>query len=45
MVAADQAWRGALREITIADLARAVSDDYGPGALAGIGTWLAAYYS
>lgn len=42
MMAADRAWRGALREITLADLASAVGDDYGPGALAGIGTWLAA---
>ncbi|WP_329140073.1 Rrf2 family transcriptional regulator [Streptomyces sp. NBC_01476] len=40
MAAADAAWRAALREISIADLARGVEEDYGPTALAGIGSWL-----
>ncbi|MDH2428498.1 Rrf2 family transcriptional regulator [Sphaerisporangium sp. TRM90804] len=40
MAAADEAWRAALRAVTIADLARDVTGDYGPGALAGIRAWL-----
>lgn len=38
---AEAAWREALRSITVADLADDVTADYGPGALARIGTWLA----
>ncbi|MET9553566.1 Rrf2 family transcriptional regulator [Streptomyces sp. NPDC006645] len=41
MAGADAAWRAALREISIADLARSVDEDYGPAALAGFRTWLA----
>jgi Rrf2 family protein len=41
MASADAAWRAALREISIADLARDVDADYGPTALAGMGAWLA----
>ncbi|WP_329111227.1 Rrf2 family transcriptional regulator [Micromonospora sp. NBC_01699] len=40
MSAADDAWRAALRAVTIADLARDVTTDYGPGILAGIRGWL-----
>ncbi|MFC3502729.1 RrF2 family transcriptional regulator [Micromonospora krabiensis] len=40
MAGADAAWRAALREITIADLAHDVDEDYGPTALAGIRAWL-----
>ena len=40
MTAADRAWRDALRAVTIADLARNVTDDYGTGTLAGVGAWL-----
>lgn len=40
MTAADEAWRTALRAVTIADLARDVTDDYGPGTFAGIRGWL-----
>ncbi|QKW53070.1 RrF2 family transcriptional regulator [Streptomyces buecherae] len=40
MATADAAWRAALRDISIADLARGVDEDYGPTALAGIRTWL-----
>jgi Rrf2 family protein len=40
MAGAETAWRDALRSVTVADLARDVRSDYGPGALAGIGTWL-----
>jgi len=40
MTAADQAWRDALRAVTIAGLARDVTDDYGPGTLAGVAAWL-----
>jgi Rrf2 family protein len=40
MRAADRAWRTALREVSIADLARDVNADYGPEALAGISSWL-----
>jgi len=42
MASAEAAWRGALRGISIADLARGVDEDFGPTALAGIGAWLAA---
>lgn len=40
MASADAAWRAALRDISVADLARGVDEDYGPTALAGIRTWL-----
>jgi len=40
MAGAEAAWRDALRSISVADLARNVGSDYGPGALAGISTWL-----
>ncbi|MFI2030004.1 RrF2 family transcriptional regulator [Streptomyces buecherae] len=40
MATADAAWRAALRDMSIADLARGVDEDYGPTALAGIRTWL-----
>ncbi|WP_238015682.1 Rrf2 family transcriptional regulator [Dactylosporangium sp. AC04546] len=40
MAAADEAWRAALRGVTIADLARSVTGDYGPGVFAGIREWL-----
>ncbi|MBC6463192.1 Rrf2 family transcriptional regulator [Actinomadura sp. HBU206391] len=42
MAGAETVWRDALRSISVADLARDVSSDYGPGALAGISTWLTA---
>ncbi len=42
MMAADEAWRASLRGVTIADLARTVTDDFGPGTLAGVRGWLAA---
>jgi Rrf2 family protein len=42
MAAADEAWRAALRGVTIADLARGVTGDYGPGAFDGIRAWLGA---
>ncbi|MFI7546729.1 RrF2 family transcriptional regulator [Actinoplanes sp. NPDC049599] len=41
MTAADDAWRAALRAVTIADLAADVTGDYGPGTFAGLRTWLA----
>lgn len=40
MLAADRAWRDALREVSIADLARSVTGDYGPGTLNDIRGWL-----
>ena len=40
MNAADKAWRAALAQVTIADLARSVAKDGGPGTLASIGGWL-----
>jgi Rrf2 family protein len=40
MAAGEAARRGALRSITIADLATNVESDYGPGTLATISTWL-----
>jgi hypothetical protein len=42
MAGAEAAWRGALEAVTIADLARDVTEDSGPAALAGIGAWLSA---
>ncbi|MFI1395816.1 RrF2 family transcriptional regulator [Streptomyces sp. NPDC020681] len=42
MAGADAAWRGALRSVSIADLARSVGSDNGPDALAGISSWLTA---
>jgi Rrf2 family protein len=41
MMAADQAWRAALRAVTVAELASEVDTDYGGNVMAGIGTWLA----
>ncbi|MCF3962673.1 RrF2 family transcriptional regulator [Streptomyces fuscigenes] len=41
MAGAEAAWRAALREISVADLARDVEEDSGPGALAGVRDWLA----
>ena len=40
MAAAETAWRDALRSVSLADLARDVGSDYGPGALAVYGAWL-----
>jgi Rrf2 family protein len=40
MASADAAWRAALQDISVADLARGVEQDYGPTALAGISAWL-----
>jgi Rrf2 family protein len=42
MSAADAAWRAALQAISVADLAASVTDDYGPGTMASIRTWLSA---
>ncbi|MFD5632105.1 MULTISPECIES: RrF2 family transcriptional regulator [unclassified Streptomyces] len=42
MNGADEAWRAALRAVSIAELVRSVGSDYGPGAMAGIGRWLTA---
>ncbi|MFI1097664.1 RrF2 family transcriptional regulator [Streptomyces sp. NPDC020917] len=42
MAAADAAWRAALRDVSVADLARGVDEDYGPTALTGIRDWLGA---
>lgn len=42
MAGAEAVWRDALRSVSVADLARDVSSDSGPGALAGISTWLSA---
>ena len=41
MTAADEAWRAALRAVTIADLAGEVTGDYGPDTFTGIRAWLA----
>ncbi|MBY8878737.1 RrF2 family transcriptional regulator [Actinacidiphila acidipaludis] len=41
MASAEAAWRAALRDVSVADLARGVDEDYGPTALAGISGWLA----
>jgi Rrf2 family protein len=40
MLAADAAWRESLRSVTIADIARSVTDSNGPHVLAGIRGWL-----
>ncbi|MYW63252.1 Rrf2 family transcriptional regulator [Streptomyces sp. SID8379] len=40
MAAAEGAWRASLKATTIADLAGSVERDNGPGALAGVGSWL-----
>ncbi|MEV4809955.1 RrF2 family transcriptional regulator [Micromonospora avicenniae] len=40
MTAADRAWRGALREVSVADLRRAVGEDHDVDVLARIGDWL-----
>lgn len=40
MAGADAAWRAALRATSVADLARGVEEDNGPGALLGIRGWL-----
>ncbi|WUH92339.1 Rrf2 family transcriptional regulator [Streptomyces sp. NBC_00433] len=40
MATADAAWRAALAEISVADLAASVTDDNGPGTMATIRTWL-----
>lgn len=40
MAGAEAAWRDALRAVSLADLARDVGSDYGPGALAVYGAWL-----
>jgi DNA-binding IscR family transcriptional regulator len=40
MSAADDAWRASLRAVSIADLAREVTGDYGPQTFAGIRGWL-----
>ncbi|WP_440099674.1 RrF2 family transcriptional regulator [Streptosporangium sp. H16] len=42
MAGAETAWRETLRSISVTDLARDVGSDLGPGALAGIRTWLEA---
>jgi Rrf2 family protein len=41
MIAADRAWRAALREVTVADLARDVDKDYDADVMAAISGWLA----
>ncbi|OHV45674.1 Rrf2 family transcriptional regulator [Pseudofrankia sp. BMG5.36] len=41
MIAADRAWRAALREVSIADLGRSVAQDYESDALGEIANWLA----
>ncbi|MTD59026.1 RrF2 family transcriptional regulator [Amycolatopsis pithecellobii] len=40
MHAADRAWRAALREVSIADIARMVGDDYDGDVLGKVGGWL-----
>lgn len=40
MGAAEEAWRQALARVTIADLARDVTGDYGPEVMIGITAWL-----
>ncbi|TVT23019.1 Rrf2 family transcriptional regulator [Amycolatopsis acidiphila] len=42
MMAADRAWRAALREVTIADLGRMVGEDYEGDVLGRLGKWLSA---
>jgi hypothetical protein len=41
MSAADEAWRAALRDVSIADLARTVNSDYDRDVLGAIRGWLA----
>lgn len=41
MLAADRAWRDALREVTVADLARDVDKDYKADVMSAISDWLA----
>jgi DNA-binding IscR family transcriptional regulator len=41
MQAAEQAWRAALREVTIADLAATVLEDAGPQTFVRVREWLA----
>ncbi|MEE4542260.1 Rrf2 family transcriptional regulator [Streptomyces sp. V4-01] len=41
MAGAEAAWRGALEAVTVADLARDVTEDSGPDALPGVAAWLA----
>jgi Rrf2 family protein len=41
MIAADRAWRAALREVTVGDLARDVDKDYDTDVMATISGWLA----
>jgi Rrf2 family protein len=41
MTAADRAWRAALREVSVADLARDVDNDYRTDVMAAISGWLA----
>jgi DNA-binding IscR family transcriptional regulator len=40
MLAADRAWRAALREVSIADLGHMVGKDYDGDVMGTIGTWL-----
>lgn len=40
MASAERAWRDALHAVTIADLARDVTGDYGPATFDGIRAWL-----
>ena len=40
MTAADDAWRASLSAVTIADLARDVTGDYGPDTFTGMRVWL-----
>ncbi len=42
MIAADRAWRAALREVSVADLRRMVGEGYDTDVLGEIGTWLLA---
>jgi Rrf2 family protein len=42
MLAADRAWRAALREVTIADLGAMVGEDYDADVMREVGTWLLA---
>jgi Rrf2 family protein len=41
MMSADEAWRDALRKVTVADLACDVNADYGLDVMSGISGWLA----
>jgi DNA-binding IscR family transcriptional regulator len=40
MTAADDAWRAALRAVSVADLAHSVNRDYGRDVMSVIGRWL-----